>query len=349
MTAGIAESSWRVFSTSHAPAEAGEVTVVPAAARATETEVDPAGYVPDDGLADAVDVALALGQPLLVTGDPGTGKTQLAYSIAYRLFGRGAVPIVFNTKTTSAARDLFYNYDALQHFRDAQIGKQDGNGASQRPAGTSSAKQYITYQGLGLAILLANPLDRVKDTLPNLPSAWRARRSEMPEPRQSVVLIDEIDKAPRDLPNDLLNEIERMSFEVKETGDHFVADEKYRPIVVLTSNSEKLLPDPFLRRCTFYHLEFPKGKQLQDIVALRMRRSVATDGWIAKAVQRFEEIRGQLRRKPATAELLAWLRVLEQLEREAGGANPLEHPKLDSTLAVLAKTREDRNRLQKTS
>ena len=179
---------------------------------------NPEHYLAERGLKDAVNVALALGQPLLVTGEPGTGKTQLAASIAYEL-GLGS-PLVFNVKTTSTAKDLFYRYDALRHFHDAQFHKAE-----------LTVEPYITYEALGLAILLS--LDP-READPFLPEPLRSKG-----PARSVVLIDEIDKAPRDLPNDVLNEIENMTFSVKETGRTFTADSRWRPILVLTSNSEK--------------------------------------------------------------------------------------------------------------
>jgi len=158
----------------------------------------PEGYVASPALRDAVNVAIALGQPLLLTGEPGTGKTRLAFSVAHEL-GLGR-PLIFYTKTTSTARDLFYTYDSLGHFHDAQLkDKQNLN-----------ASQYIQYQALGQAIIDSHQ-------------------------QRSVVLVDEIDKAPRDLPNDILNELEAMSFTVRETGETHTAQEVHRPILILTS------------------------------------------------------------------------------------------------------------------
>src|SRR5262249_41495666 len=185
-------------------------------------------YIADKGLSDAVNVALILGQPLLVTGEPGTGKTQLAASIACEL--ELPPPLLFVAKTTSTAKDLFYRYDALTHFHDSHFRQ-----------GQLAMESYIAYEALGLAILLSLP---VADGDPLLPPHLRGKG-----PTRSVVLIDEIDKAPRDLPNDVLNEIETLSFTVRETGRSVTASSGYRPVVVITSNSEKNLPDAFLRRC----------------------------------------------------------------------------------------------------
>lgn len=280
-------------------------------------------YLAQPGLRDAVNVALLLGQPLLVTGEPGTGKTQLAYSVAHELELYG--PLIFNTKTTSAARDLFYRYDALAHFRDARF-QEEGELASEK---------YISYEALGLAILLSHARPEAD---PLLPAEHRGRA-----PVRSVVLVDEIDKAPRDFPNDLLHELDQMTFTVRETGRSFAATAGARPVVILTSNSEKNLPEPFLRRCVFYHIPFPETKEeLEQIVSRRLSFGPGfTRPLLDHALAHFLSIRGQsqLRKKPATAELLAWLRVLEKRGIDAG--DPAQARELLSTYPVLAKTRED--------
>ena len=314
---------------------------------------DAQNYFASPGLRDAVNVALRLGQPLLVTGEPGTGKTQLAASIAhefdFELFR-------FNTKSNSTARDLFYHYDALGHFHDAQFHRlQNSDGGTNLPEKppTSSpkpekivAESYIIYDALGLAILLsleANAPERQKV------NRFLPQKLRTVGPIRSVVLIDEIDKAPRDFPNDILNEIEEMSFRVKETdAPPFKAAEEYKPIVILTSNSEKSLPDAFLRRCIFYYIDFPDTKTLSAIVTKRLgaeKEENALVGARNNAIEFFEQIRKlKLRKPPATAEFLNWLRFLEQFQIK----NPFESTgeqkeKLISTYAILLKNREDFN------
>jgi MoxR-like ATPase len=285
---------------------------------------DPAGYVAEPGLRDAVNVALALGQPLLLTGEPGTGKTQLAASLAHEL--GLPPPLVFHVKTSSTARDLFYRYDSLAHFHDAQF----------RRDGPIAIEDYIEYEALGLAVLLTRPRAEA-DAL--LPADWRGRG-----PVRSVVLIDEIDKAPRDLPNDVLNEIESMAFTVRETGRGFRTDARLRPIVVLTSNSEKNLPEAFLRRCVFYHIEFPDAARLRQIVERRVAPGQAfSPAMLDAAIARFEEIRRlPLKKAPATAELLAWVRILARLHLDARGAAET----LAFTWSALAKNEDDLKKIR---
>ncbi len=290
---------------------------------------DPKNYIAEPGLRDAVNVALALGQPLLVTGEPGTGKTQLTISIAYEL---GLPLLEFYTKTTSTAPDLFYQYDALRRFQDAHLSeKKDIN-----------VEEYITYQALGQAILLSQPPEEVNEFLPK--ALWGKG------PVRSVVLIDEIDKAPRDLPNDVLNEIEKMEFSVKETGRTFKAEQHYRPIVVLTSNSEKNLPDPFLRRCIFYHIPFPSKEQLKNIVQKRFSEYPEfTPEFISRIIEHFEEIRNlTLKKKPATAEFLAWIQVLRSLDLDPQKPQSGQVEALALSYSILAKTQEDLAMLKKT-
>jgi MoxR-like ATPase len=284
---------------------------------------DPAYYLAERGLSDAVNVALALGQPLFVTGEAGTGKTQLASSIAYEL-GLPA-PLAFYAKTTSTAKDLFYRYDALRHFHDAQFRKEELN-----------VESYIEFQALGLAILLSLSPEEANSFLPE--------PLRNIGPVRSVVLIDEIDKAPRDLPNDILNEIEGLSFIVKESGRSFSANHGYKPIIVLTSNSEKNLPDAFLRRCVFYHISFPDDKRLRDIIQRRLKLNPTfTSLMLDNAIRHFIGIRElPLKKRPATAELLSWIQIVEERKIDLGNLSNPEHiENLLSSYSVLAKTQED--------
>jgi MoxR-like ATPase len=297
-------------------------------------------YCPDENLLDAVNVALTLGMPLLVTGEPGTGKTQLADSIAWELgFGE---PLAFSTKSTSTYTDLFYQYDALRHFRDVQIeaaGRKSGQGTPD-----TAIEHYITYGPLGLAILFA--MDRRH---PNCPPEFR----KVPQ-RRSVVLIDELDKAPRDLPNDILNEVERMEFQIKELPSDrntFKAEAEYRPILILTSNLEKDLPDAFRRRCVFYHIEFD-DLDLKEIIRRRLPRvQEFTEPMLDNALVHFGHLREErsLDKKPATAELLAWIDLLQRLRldvKDVKGLDEDDRLALAASYAILVKSDDDLKKLR---
>lgn len=302
-------------------------------------------YLAGKGLRAAVNVAIMLGQPLLVTGEPGTGKTRLADSIAFEF---GDLPLLkFHTKSTSTARDLFYHYDALGHFRDVQLETRMNAAAADTPpapgAGRSAAP-YITYNALGLAILLTLAADdpRRETVNPNIEEDWGQTGGT-----RSVVLIDEIDKAPRDFPNDILNEIEDMEFEVRELdAPPFKAVKELRPIVVLTSNSEKNLPEAFLRRCVFYHIEFPRLRALRRIVERRLGPApddIPPD-LREHALRHFQRIRDlKLKKVPATAELLAWVGVLERMGLDPSPPNPTPQQEraLIYTYSILAKSKAD--------
>ncbi len=256
----------------------------------------PDGYLVPDRLVDAVNVALILGKPLLITGEPGTGKTQLAYSIAQDLklgvFDKARnqyLPYHFTAKHNSVAKDLLYTYDSLQHFSEANQAKAEG-------ATIKKAAEFIRFEALGEAIRQADP-------------DWSNT------PKRSVVLIDEIDKAPREFPNDLLRELEEAKFTVPETGEFFRADRQHLPIVVITSNAEKILPDAFLRRCTYFHINFPSQERLRQIVKRRLKDYsgvvLFSDSQITFLLDHFMQIRELCRKKrPATSDLLNWLQIL---------------------------------------
>ena len=289
---------------------------------------DPGNYQLSEALGSAIKVAMTLGQPLFLTGEPGTGKTQLAYKIAHH-FGLHndeglAKPFIFNTKTTSVAQDLFYTYDAVRHFRDANM---SNNGGSQ------TLMDYIELQALGKAIALTHP------------EAASQLGMELSEPRHSVVLIDEIDKAPTDFPNDILYEIENMAFEIKEAGISIKGGDEFRPIVIMTSNSEKSLPDAFLRRCVFFHIEFPNEDLLADIVRSHLGENsqYADEQFIRHFVQIREAVR---KKKPATAELIGWLRMLElddfiQGSLDFNNLSREQRKLLRFSYSILAKNKDD--------
>jgi len=296
-------------------------------------DFDPETYVLEEELKDAVEVAIALNQPILLTGEPGTGKTRLADKVAHELAKDNAryrfqdKPLPFYTKTTSMARDLFYTYDALGHFQAANIKREE----SQR---TPKTADFIELQSLGLAIARTNPasLDR---------SRFRTEVGE--EACSSVVLIDEIDKAPRDFTNDLLNEIERYEFFIKEEDNYAIRrGDQQRIVVVMTSNSEKNLPDAFLRRCVFYHIPFPSPEKLLVIAKAQLGEGTAfTDQALRELIGRFGEVRAKaLRKPPATAELIGWLRILEMQGILDGDAKK-QQKALRDNLSILVKTKED--------
>lgn len=225
-------------------------------------------YVISAELRDNVNVSIALQRPLIVKGEPGTGKTLLAHSIAQSL--RKEL-IIWNIKSTTKARDGLYVYDTVQRLNDARFGDKD----------ITNIKNYIKLGKLGMAF--------------NSDS-------------QVVLLIDEIDKAELEFPNDLLNELDEMSFFIPETGETIKS--KQRPIVIITSNSEKELPDPFLRRCIFHYIEFPETALMEEIVKVHFPD--IEKKLLREALKKFYWIRefDMLRKKPSTSELVDWLQAL---------------------------------------
>src|SRR4051812_44262074 len=296
----------------------GQPTLPPAASESRWE--DPQHYVAGEGLRHAVNVAIALARPLLITGEAGTGKTQLAYRMAYELTPDTPRPLRFQTKARAEASDLFYRYDALRHFQDVHVNQNK----------TVTARQFIRIEALGIAILRACA-DR-EHANSYLPEEMRVAA-----PVRSVVLIDEIDKAPRDLPNDLLGEIEHMFFEIKETGERFEAESHFRPVVLLTSNSERDLPDAFLRRCVYYHIPPPNRDALREIVVKRANPSSAfSPEMLENALVKYEAVRTRAtKKKPSTDELIAWVRVLDRLHIDPAKPKPGERETLGFTYSIL--------------
>ncbi|MFZ4526519.1 MAG: AAA family ATPase [Chlorobium sp.] len=250
-------------------------------------------YKPSEPLQHAVNVALMLHKPLLLTGEPGTGKSDLAYHLAWH-FGWGEVEH-FVTRTDSVATDLLYRYDTLAHFHKVNIQKE----CSSELTAAEIEKMFISYVALGRAIC-----DSSGDNVEKVS-------------RRRVVLIDEIDKAPRDLPNDILTILEEMRFEVPQlkTGNgkekpiyKKTGNDELKPVVILTSNSEKTLPEAFLRRCVFFHIEMPEQKELMDILLLKksILPDIKQEG--GEFIKLFFTIRDLVKgKKPATHELILWI------------------------------------------
>ena len=289
-------------------------------------------YRPDDKLTAAVNVALLLGKPLLVTGEAGTGKTALAKSVAADL----DLPLIeFYSKSVSESRDLLYHYDAIGHFRQAQL--KQGSDPDPIP--------HLQAKALGEAILRANPPGD-DHPLRQLLDEWDD------EPTASVVLIDEIDKAPRDFPNDLLLELDKYQFEIPEIGSAArfrIEDPALKPVVIVTSNSEKNLPDAFLRRCVYHDIQFPSGeaarKRMEEIVVGRVASLDGGSEWLPDAVEFFffvrERFGSRLAKKPATAELLDLVRVLEASDPSGKLLDAELDPPLEKILGVVFKTGDD--------
>ncbi len=301
----------------------------------------PNRYLASPKLQAAVNTALQAEQPLLVTGEPGVGKTRLAYAIAEEL--GLPPPLEFHTRSDHQARDILYTFDTMRRFYDAHIG---------RPEATDP-KNYRHLAPLGEAI------------------ASQEKR---------VVLIDEIDKAPRDFPNDLLDVLDRMRFTIPETGEQFPRPAPaqrdgdaaamraaggpedlpapppdaqprtapVRPIVVVTSNSERQLPEPFLRRCVYHHIAPPDETTLRSILALHLGGEVGYDALVCGAMKAFLALRARrdLDKSPGTGELLIWVKVLL---REGLDPAALPEPEAISKLpylGALIKTEADVRRVE---
>ncbi|MBW4523320.1 MAG: MoxR family ATPase [Scytolyngbya sp. HA4215-MV1] len=241
-------------------------------------------YLPSDELVEAVNLAIYLERPLLLKGEPGCGKTQLAEAVAYEL----KLPLEpWYVKSISRARDGLYTYDAVGRLRDAQLAVS-GRLSEEQIRKIDNPATYVRWEALG-----------------------RAFQNQ----QRTVVLIDEIDKADIDFPNDLLLELDKQCFFVEETGQMIQA--QVAPIVFITSNDEKDLPDAFLRRCLFHYVEFPNQKRLIEIIESRFPN--ASEELVNQAVTKFQELReamrkekGEAGKKVSTSELIDWFKVLQQ-------------------------------------
>ena len=247
-------------------------------------------YVATDGLTMAVNAAVTLERPLLVKGEPGTGKTELAGQVSNAL---GLKMFEWHIKSTTKAQQGLYEYDAVSRLRDSQLGDER----------VHDVANYIKKGKL-----------------------WQAFEAQ----EKVVLLIDEIDKADIEFPNDLLQELDRMEFHVYETGETIRADN--RPIVIITSNNEKELPDAFLRRCFFHYIQFPDADTMRKIV--EVHHPGIKEALLTTALTQFYEVRetAGLKKKPSTSEVLDWLKLLlaedltpEDLKRDGANALPKLH------------------------
>ena len=256
-------------------------------------------YVATDDLTIAVNAAVTLERPLLVKGEPGTGKTELARQVSAAL---GLPMIEWNIKSTTRAQQGRYEYDAVSRLRDSQLGEER----------VHDVKNYIRKGKL-----------------------WQAFEAE----GKTVLLIDEIDKADIEFPNDLLQELDKMEFFVYETGETIKAEN--RPIVIITSNNEKELPDAFLRRCFFHYIQFPEMDTLRKIV--EVHHPGIKESLLTTALTQFYEIREQqgLKKKPSTSEVLDWLKLLLAEDMDAADLKKDGKSALPKLHGALLKNEQD--------
>ena len=256
-------------------------------------------YVATDDLTIAVNAAVTLERPLLVKGEPGTGKTELARQVSAAL---GLPMIEWNIKSTTRAQQGLYEYDAVSRLRDSQLGEER----------VHDVKNYIRKGKL-----------------------WQAFEAE----GKTVLLIDEIDKADIEFPNDLLQELDKMEFFVYETGETIKAEN--RPIVIIPSNNEKELPDAFLRRCFFHYIQFPEMDTLRKIV--EVHHPGIKESLLTTALTQFYEIREQqgLKKKPSTSEVLDWLKLLLAEDMDAADLKKDGKSALPKLHGALLKNEQD--------
>jgi MoxR-like ATPase len=264
----------------------------------------PYPYLPSDELVEVVNLAIHLQRPLLLKGEPGCGKTTLARAVADEL----ELPYEeWNIKSTSRAKDGLYTYDAVGRLRDAQLvsaEKVTRKEFKEIYEKFKDSSKYVRYGPLGNAI----------------------KNKE----KRTVLLIDEIDKADIDFPNDLLVELDKFKFEIEEIGTTITANPQYPPIVFITSNDEKDLPDAFLRRCVFHYIKFPEHERLKQIITahLSKEKECLTEDWLEKIITSFENLRNGMRNRKvpsgklvSTSELLDWVKAIIY-EIQQNNANP---------------------------
>jgi MoxR-like ATPase len=253
-----------------------------------------ATYLTNEALEAAVNCALVLQKPLLVRGEPGTGKTLLAEAVADAL---GTELVTWHVKSTTRAQEGLYHYDTVQRLYDSRFGDGD----------VRDIRQYIRLGPLG-----------------------RSFKAE----QRLVLLIDEVDKADLEFPNDLLHELDRMRFKIMETGEEIVA--KHRPIVIITSNAEKELPDAFLRRCVFHYIDFPDRDLMGRIV--NVHHEDLNGDLLKQAMDAFYAIRNmqRLRKRPSTSELVDWIAMLKDM-----GVSDVKLDKSLPFLGTLLKKEQD--------
>jgi MoxR-like ATPase len=286
-------------------------------------------YDAGDELIEVVNLAIELGMPLLLEGEPGCGKSRLAHALVYEFnYRQENNPIKYyewTVQSTSKAEDSLYQYDYIGRLQAAQISgilSQKGTGeSSSEPKNPAISKDWVDLQALG-----------------------KAFKQSRDEEEQSVVLIDEIDKADRDFPNDLLLAIESRRFFIKETRDLIPANEQAFPLIIITSNQEKNLPNAFLRRCIYHYIELPNQERLRKILTERF--TDAEQDVIIKAVDRFQEVRtsqdetkSEGEKKVSTSELIAWFKSLLKYKPEEIIAK-LNQDKLPHA-SILLKSRTD--------
>ena len=257
-------------------------------------------YVASEELLRAANIAMVLQKPLLIKGEPGTGKTMLAQAISQAL---DKELIIWNIKSTTKAQDGLYVYDVVQRLYDSQFGGQ----------GVDDIAKYVKLGKLGEAFTAD---------------------------KQVILLIDEIDKADLEFPNDLLWELDRMEFYIPETGETVKA--KHRPVVIITSNAEKELPDAFLRRCVFHYIAFPDKELMADIV--RVHYPDLDEKLLTQVLEAFYKIRQlpQIKKKPSTSEIIDWIQALQH-----GGVDVSRIGKEVPYLGVLLKKNEDMDALRR--